>query len=253
MTVFGDYAKFYDTLYEDKDYVAECDFLQQIFSRFSDGKVRSILDLGCGTGGHALILGDRGYEVTGVDRSEVMLETAKAKDDQHKIHWHLADIREFEIDQKFDAVISMFAVMSYMTTNDDLMAAFATASRHLKPGGLFIFDSWFGPAVFIDPPTDRVKDIRQEKQRVIRFTHPKLDHVSQTVTVNFTVLSMDENIVLEEVFEPHTMRPFFVQEIALLGALHDLSLVHCCPFMDIDSLLSAQDWNSTFILRKVLS
>ena len=79
MMVFGkEYADAYDYLYQDKDYKKECDFLEEIFSKFSSG-VKSVLDLGCGTGGHAAILAKRGYQVVGVDRSEEMIEIAKKK------------------------------------------------------------------------------------------------------------------------------------------------------------------------------
>jgi len=64
------YAGTYDALYQDKDYEAECDFLQQVFARYAQAPIRAILDLGCGTGGHALPLARRGYALTGVDRSE---------------------------------------------------------------------------------------------------------------------------------------------------------------------------------------
>ena len=79
MAVFGSYAQFYDSFYRDKDYAGECDFLEQMFSRHATATVREILDLGCGTGGHVLRLLERGYDVSGVDRSEEMLASARHK------------------------------------------------------------------------------------------------------------------------------------------------------------------------------
>src|SRR5207248_11417549 len=68
--VFGpQYAEAYDTLYRDKDYSAECDAIEHVFRLYGIGPVRRVLDLGCGTGGHAVPLAERGYEVVGVDRS----------------------------------------------------------------------------------------------------------------------------------------------------------------------------------------
>ena len=52
MTVFGSYAHFYDTLYQDKDYEAECDFPEQVLACCAQAPIRTILNLGCGTGGH---------------------------------------------------------------------------------------------------------------------------------------------------------------------------------------------------------
>ena len=75
--VFGqEYAAAYDLLYADKDYDAECDLLERIF-RESGRPVRTVLDLGCGTGAHAVRLAQRGYEVVGVDLSEDMLRIAR--------------------------------------------------------------------------------------------------------------------------------------------------------------------------------
>lgn len=77
--VFNRYSNYYDTLYEDKNYGAECDFIETIFSKFYLAPVKHILDLGCGTGGHAIPLAQRGYHVTGIDRSEEMLKKAEEK------------------------------------------------------------------------------------------------------------------------------------------------------------------------------
>ena len=73
------YASFYDALYSEKDYEAECDLIEEIVHRYGDGGVNTILDLGCGTGGHTIPLSQRGYMVTGVDRSEPMLAQARLK------------------------------------------------------------------------------------------------------------------------------------------------------------------------------
>src|SRR3972149_442231 len=79
MSVFKkQYAEFYDYLYQDKDYERECDFIEAAFNKYGC-RVKTILDLGCGTGGHALILSRRGYHVVGVDRSREMIGIAKRK------------------------------------------------------------------------------------------------------------------------------------------------------------------------------
>jgi len=79
MDVFNDYARFYDLLYQDKDYKVECDFLEKVFSKFSTRRINSILDLGCGTGSHSLPLAKKGFHLTGVDQSKTMINQAKEK------------------------------------------------------------------------------------------------------------------------------------------------------------------------------
>lgn len=78
-SVFKDYASAYDTLYQEKDYARECDFLEQIFRRYDSALVQNILDLGCGTGGHAIPLVERSYHVTAIDRSPEMIAFARRK------------------------------------------------------------------------------------------------------------------------------------------------------------------------------
>jgi ubiquinone/menaquinone biosynthesis C-methylase UbiE len=122
VTVFGEeYAGVYDCLYQDKNYGRECDFVESVLSEYAV-KVKSILDLGCGTGGHSLILSERGYEVVGVDNSKQMLNIArkKAGDRNLLVKFIDSDIRNLNLQIKYDVVISMFAVMSYQITNEDI-------------------------------------------------------------------------------------------------------------------------------------
>jgi len=78
VSVFGSYARYYDLLYRDKDYAAEAaDALRRI--RAHSPQARRILELGCGTGLHAIELARRGCQVTGIDISEPMLESARRR------------------------------------------------------------------------------------------------------------------------------------------------------------------------------
>ena len=146
---FGaEYAASYDALYADKDYDAECDLLEGIFRR-SGRPVGTVLDLGCGTGAHAVRLAQRGFEVVGVDLSDGMLEAARRRAEQsgsNTVSFVRGDIRSIRLDRQFDAVICMFAVLGYQTTDEDARLI-ETVRTHLAPGGSFVFDVWYGPAV----------------------------------------------------------------------------------------------------------
>ena len=256
MTVFGAYAAYYDTLYQDKDYEAECDFLEQIFAQYAQAPVRTILDLGCGTGGHTLPLTWRGYAVTGVDRSEQMLATAQAKassalERSNVPTFERADVRTLDLGRTFDAAIAMFAVISCQTTNDDLLAAFCTARRHLEPGGLFVFDAWFGPAVLTERPSDRYKVVERDGERIIRFASPTLDVLRHTVRVDYKVLRLKDGQVLDEVNEPHLMRFLFPQEVEYYLQRSGFRLLRLCPFMNLEGELTERDWNMIAIAEAV--
>jgi predicted TPR repeat methyltransferase len=253
MNVFDEYANYYDLLYTEKDYAAECDFIETLFSRFQTASVRKILDLGCGTGGHAIPLAERGYSLLGVDRSEKMLEKAlkKATESAADVEFLRSDIRDLSIDQQFDAVLAMFAVMSYQTENDDLLSVFHTARRYLKPGGLFIFDSWFGPAVLHLRPSDRETTITLDDQQVQRSAHPTLDVTRNTVRVDYRLTHSEKDEEQEIISESHLMRFLFVPEINLMCSLTGFSLLKVCPFMELDRLPDERDWNVSWITQAV--
>jgi len=66
-------------MYADKSNAAECDAVVALFGKCGDGRISRILDLGCGTGRHAIEFARRGFDVTGVDFSEAMLTRARER------------------------------------------------------------------------------------------------------------------------------------------------------------------------------
>lgn len=217
--VFGSgYSDAYDALYQDKNYLAECDLVERIFAEYGVFSIRKVLDLGCGTGGHAFVLADRGYDVTGVDQSQAMLSRARAKSAESqgsKVSFELGDIRRLELHKTFDAAIMMFAVLGYQTENADVLAALRSARRHVADEGLLVFDVWYGPAVLAQRPSARLKEIAVGKGRIMRFASAEVDFARQVSHVTYDVLRIEEDRV-ERGTECHQMRYFFPKEIELL-------------------------------------
>ncbi len=245
-----EYANVYDCLYQGKDYKKECDFLEKIFKKHGKS-VKTILDLGCGTGGHALILAKRGYKVTGIDRSEDMLKNARANAKMAglKINYCRSSIQALELNRKFDAVIAMFAVMGYQVGNEDMALACKNAKAHLKRGGSFIFDAWNGPAVLTDPPAQAAKDLKDGDKRVIRLTMPDVDIIAHTVDVNFQVIVLENDKIVSETKETHKMRFLFPQEMKYYLQVAGFTEIQFMPFLKPDKKLSAGDWNMTVIAK----
>jgi len=84
-------------------------------------------------------------------------------------------------------VIALFHVMSYQPRNADLRDAFATASAHLKRGGIFIFDYWYGPAVLTNLPTVRVKRVENGDIGVLRLSEPSIKVNENIVDINYLI------------------------------------------------------------------
>lgn len=222
MNVFSNYARYYDLLYRDKDYTKEAQFIHKLLLNHAPNAV-SILELGCGTGIHAVLLAQEGYQVHGVDISAEMLEQSLERRKQippdiaSKLEFSQGDIREFRENLQFDAIISLFHVISYQTTNEALQATFATVKAHLKPGGIFIFDCWYGPTVLSDRPTVRIKRLEDEMIEITRIAEPTIHPNENLVDVNYQVLIKDKNSsIVEEIRESHQMRYLFKPEIELI-------------------------------------
>lgn len=253
MKVFDDYADYYDCLYQDKDYQADSDFLEEIFGRYSKEPTRKVLDLGCGTAGHCLVLAKRGYKITGIDLSSKMLRIAKRKAEDKKIEIDFVqgDIRNIDLNKTFDAAISMFAVISYQIRNKDLALTFESTFKHLRKNGLFIFDCWSGPAVLAQGPQDRLKIVKKEGQRIIRFAHPILNTLKHTVDVEYKVLRIFKDKILDELSEVHKMRFFFPQEIKYYLEKAGFKPLEICPFLRLNETPTEKDWNITVIAKKL--
>lgn len=250
-----DYASQYDDLYTDKDYGAECDVLESVFDRYLNEKPRLLLDLGCGTGNHSIPLARRGYAVTGVDLSEEMLaharEKAKQLDGELKPVFHHGDIRTVRLNREFDVVLMMFAVLGYQLSNTDVEQALANVARHLNPGGLFIFDIWYGPAVLAIKPSDRVKVIPLPEGQLIRSAGGSLDTSRHLGTVNYHLWRIRGDRVVSETREQHTMRYFFPQELAYFLKVSGMQLLNLTAFPSLDEPVSDTSWNALGIAKRL--
>jgi hypothetical protein len=160
------------------------------------------------------------------------------------------DVRTVRTGAIYDAVISLFHVISYQTTDADLEAAFETASVHLQPGGLFLFDFWFGPAVLAQKPEVRVKRLEDEEIKVTRIAEPVMHADENVVDVNYQVsIEVNESGQIEQVKETHKMRYLFLPEITRLLDMHQLELIDAREWLT-DNLPGEQSWGVMAVTRK---
>lgn len=217
MEIFQDYAYYYNAFYQDKDYKTETVQVDTLLKRYG-GNIKNVINYGCGTGKHDLELSKLGYQCIGIDMSPLMIDIARnnAQNEQMKIEFSVADIRKYIPDKKYDAVISLFHVMSYQNSNDDIMSAFRSARKALDKGGLFLFDTWYGPGVLSDKPEVRVKEVEDDKYRLIRTACPVMHDTTSVVDVRYEVFIIDKETGKTSVInETHHMRYFFRPELEL--------------------------------------
>lgn len=234
--VFSEYADYYDLLYQDKDYVGEANYIVALIRRFYT-EARTILELGSGTGKHAQLLAGQGYTVLGVECSEEMLSRARSlvavSRSRLEGGGHVTpefvqgDIRTVRVEKQFDVAVSLFHVVSYQVTNEDLLAAFQTARVHVRKDGIFIFDVWYGPAVLTDRPVVRIKRVEDEQNVGTRLAEPVLRADRNMVDVNYHVFIRSKQTgAVHEVRERHEMRYLFVPEVEYLLGQAGFKLLH---------------------------
>ena len=258
MATFGDYARYYNLLYKDKDYAGEAAFILRVL-RCGGAAPATLLDLGCGTGRHALEMALNGLAVEGVDLSETMLRMGSealrnlGPDERPAVmpRLHQGDARTVRLDKKFEAATSLFHVMSYQTTEEDALAVLRTAKEHLVPGGLFLFDFWHGPGVLADPPVKREKDLRDAETRVRRLADPVLHEDRHVVDVHYTIsISGAAGDPAPELKECHSMRYWWVEELEELSRKTGFRTVASGGWMH-EEPASGADWNAWMLVESL--
>lgn len=252
MEVFQDYAYYYNAFYQDKDYTTESLQIDTLLKRYGGG-VRKIINYGCGTGRHDIELSKLGYDCTGIDMSPLMIDIAKenSRNVKGNIAFSTADIRAYEPNEKFDAVISLFHVMSYQNSNHDILAAFRSARKALDAGGLFLFDLWYGPGVLSDQPAVRVKEVEDDKYKLIRIARPVMHDRENVVDVCYEVFVIDKaSGNTKSINEVHHMRYFFRPELEFYLQQTGFELIDnidCRTLGETDYT----SWTSYFVARAV--
>jgi SAM-dependent methyltransferase len=203
---------------------------------------------------HAREIAKAGYSVHGIDLSPGMI--SRAGDLQRSLEPSLAsrlsfdsgDARTYRTEKQFDVVVSLFHVMSYQTSNDDLLNAFATARAHLNDGGVFVFDCWYGPAVLTDPPKIAKKILRDGTLTLERTATPSIDPERNVVDVHYALEAVDGGNARDTIHETHSMRYLFTPEVKLMLAQNELDLIDSFRWMT-EERPDLQSWNVCYVAR----
>lgn len=252
MEVFQDYAYYYNAFYQEKDYATEAGQVDLLLKKYGCN-INKIINYGCGTGRHDIELAKMGYQCAGIDMSPLMIDIAEknVKDENINIDFSVEDIRNYEPAGKYDAVISLFHVMSYQNSNEDILKAFVAARKALDKGGLFLFDVWYGPGVLSDKPAVRAKEVEDDNYKLIRIARPVMHDKSNIVNVCYEVLVIDKKSnETKTISEVHNMRYFFRPELEFYLKAAGFELI---DNLDCQTLgeTDYNSWTSYFVARAV--
>jgi len=162
--LFENYSYKYDKEVYVQGTLGECDFIEQEIGR---DRSKKIIDIGCGTGRHAIELAKRGYNVTGVDLSENQIKRAreKAKEAGVTIDFQAQDARNLAFDGEFDLAIMLCeGGFSLMETDEMNFEILKEATKALKIKGKFIFTALNGLFPLFHSVNDFYKSVEKEGQ-----------------------------------------------------------------------------------------
>jgi SAM-dependent methyltransferase len=239
--IYSKFGKYYDILYDKFiDYRDDCDFFEELFKRHYDNATNhmKLLDLGCGTGNHAIEFARRGYDVTALDFSETCITTARNKlsnEDGLKgsVDFLMEDLRFLDFKHEFDVVFAVFGVLSYIPESENIGDIFSKIHEGIKPGGLFFGEFWHKPGVPDEFEFTTHSGKPSENLELIRVASGKRLEGTKTIRVDmeFTLINVKTGEDLDNFSEIHHLRCFDLDELkALLGSA-DLQIV---DFMDVD-------------------
>jgi SAM-dependent methyltransferase len=213
--IYGKFGKYYDQIYESfYNYNQECDNLEGIFRKYCKGQPKEILDMGCGTGTHAIELSKRGYKLTGIDSSSVMIEQAvrKAHNSNADIDFQVRDMKDMDFPSKFDTAICMFGSFGYIITDIELERFLTRLKNSLRDESLFIFEFWNKECVKPGFKNWIRINIDAEKT-LIRLNESVFYEKSNTLELNLDFYVFGKSTVLDSFSEVHRLRCYEIHEV----------------------------------------
>lgn len=251
--VFDGYAQYYDVIYRRKNYKKECVYLEKLFKKHAPRRVKTVLDLGCGTANHMVPFLEKGYKMTGVDASGQMLKLASQKLDKLNLRAELlkGKLQSFQLDHKFDTVICLFSVIDYITQKKALSLMLENVARHMKKTSLFIFDFWNESAVsgYYSPRKTNLFEF--DGKTLERSSVTQVNSLKRLCEVNYTCSVRQNGKLLERNQEKHVLRYFSIDEMREHLKSVGLRAIDTHPFLNAQGKIKKNTWDVTMVAQKV--
>jgi len=221
-------AKYYDLLYGS---VEDDLSMWQVLTQDVDGP---LLEVGCGTGRLLLPLAQAGHTLTGIDLSNVALETARAKIEANgladQITLQQADMRDFDLTQKdFGLALVPLNTFMHLHTIDDQLATLNAIHRHLKPEGLLVIDLFHPDSTMLAEADGRLyfedETVDPTSGRTVQwYWRHDIEVDEQMRHLTYVLDEIDEAGVVRRTQIPFSLRFFYRFEMELLLRAGDFTI-----------------------------
>jgi SAM-dependent methyltransferase len=200
-------AEYYDVIYGAfKDYATEVAHITQLLHRLNP-QCHTVLDVGCGTGEHARRLAAEGFAVDGIDIEPAFVRIAALKHPAGR--FTVADMSDFDLADRYDAVLCLFSSIGYLCTLDRVTRALARFRHHLAPGGVVIVEPWFPPGV-LDAEKRFTHSGEAQGLRVSRHARTEVDGSISRLLFEYEI---DDHGEVRRMSEVHELGLFTTEEM----------------------------------------
>lgn len=225
MKLYTELAEYYyDIEKSGRKFRDEVDFLNEIFKRHN---VKTVLDMGCGSGEHVVALQQYGYKITGVDSSPDMIKVAKKR--FPNCNFEVSSMQEYVKEKQYDGIYCIFGTFNYLVKEREIDIYLENTRKNLKPAGISILEIWNAiPIKKIQrkPLTNvgmvKVGDVIIKRNRGFKLKKTEED---PTVDANLVEVNFIYNLDKTEVKDKHMMRVFTMEEIIERLKYHKFELM----------------------------
>ncbi len=247
----GEIVKYYDLFFLKKEKVEkEISYIMDICGTRLTGR-KSCIDIGCGTGAYDEQLSEHFGSVTGMDISADMIEYAKANHMTQATKYILSDARCMKnvMDgNEADLAVSLAHVIGYQLDNTSVEEYFKTVCLNLKKGGLFWFNFYNQPALFLNALSPRHMKIEDGNCMIYRLSNASINADNNCLDMDYYyIVSGKGNPEIIEIHEK--MRYFSKFEMEYYLEKCGFDVIGFYNY-STDEPLSAHNWNAGVLAKK---
>jgi ubiquinone/menaquinone biosynthesis C-methylase UbiE len=203
--LYKKFAEHYDDIYFWKDTRNEVEFIDKLVDKHKLGRI--VLDIACGTGRHAALMEEKGYDVVGIDINESMLKIARKK--VKGVEFLEGDMKDLKVkDKSFDVVMCMFTAITYNKTLDELKQTLSNFYDVLNSPGMVVFDLGVSKNTYKRGKINM--NIIDREYPVVRFG--QVERIDDQAFFNFVFLTKEDGKV-DFSIDRHEMGFFSIEEV----------------------------------------
>ncbi len=244
------YSEFYDLIYEDKGYEDECNRIKE-FLKYKKN-IENILELGCGTCGHSMILSKNGYNIDAIDQSDEMLEIASKKIKKEKIF----NIRLFKDNLEnlkltkfsYDVILLLFNVVGYIKNIDKF---FSSIKKFLKKDSLIIFDFWHENGVNFEGPKIISKTFRKKNLELVKKSSGNVNEKEDSVEIIINTTIKKQKKIISQYNEYHSIKYYNINFLSKIISSQGFEVIKFEDFKKAGYLPNKKNW-SVYCICKFL-